>query len=432
MLRKAIFYAIMFLAIAPTGAFAFSPFSNLQEIISKNNFADYYKIKLGKKVKIALFDVGFTGYKADLGKFLPPADLVHAPLGIPNDIDDPHGKFMAEIIYALMTDEGRKPELAPEFYFYTIGGLADFRKAISDAIDKKVQIISQSGEQQYGSNWDGKGFFNKEVDRATNEKIIFVNAAGNQARQTFNWPIVFDSRAFVNLPDDQNSLTFDCTAPTTGSDTCDLRIFLTWNDFKDDPHLGTAKDLDLLLIDSLFQRQIAIADRVQVSRTVSDTETLPQGQSSLPREFMQVKLPVGTYHLEVKSTNPSAFDSSRDQLRVSIYGEHVTLNHFSIGESLVNPADNPSVVTVGAFDPERPELDATTGVSRSLHKPELLANSYLQIGPNSEYGGNSVSTAIVTAGFALLKYINPNLDRQELLNATSSNPTLMNGVFSLP
>jgi hypothetical protein len=49
-----------------------------------------------------------------------------------------------------------------------------------------------------------------------------------------------------------------------------------------------------------------------------------------------------------------------------------------------------------------------------------------------EFAGSSNSTAIVTAGFGMLKSLNPNLTRELLLKKTSSHPSAMNGVFSLP
>jgi hypothetical protein len=196
---------------------------------------------------------------------------------------------------------------------------------------------------------------------------------------------------------------------------------LTWNDFKNDTTTGTTKDLDLLVIDSRYQK-VYESSRVQVLKDTSDDH---KKFSIYPREHVTADLAPGNYYLMVKSTNVAAFGGD-DKLRITVDGEYVNLKHYDLYENILNPADNPSVITVGALDSER------TGVSIKLRKPELLTKSLVKTTDGLDHAGSSNSAAIVAAGFGLLKSLNPSLTRQDLLNATSSDSSLMNGVFSLP
>jgi hypothetical protein len=322
--------------------------------------------------------------------------------------------MMAELIYSLMSNQDYAPQFGPDIYLYRVQGISEFRDAVTDAIKNGVQIISYSDIREFGSNWDGKGFWNKEVDRAIASGIIWVNAAGNFARRTFNSPISFNANRVV-LPDEGSTLTLKCDSQ------CKVRIVLSWNDFKDDMNKGTSKDLDLFLEDGNGNK---------IKSTLEQVLELPEGKLSekgktlYPQEHIETVLQAGLYSLSVSSKNPSAFGPG-DKLRVTVDGPGITLNHFDVAESLLNPADDSQVVTVGALDSDQ------TAVSLALHKPEFLTASSLFYN-GKEFKGSSISTAIVAAGFGMLKFLHPEFDREALLKACGDADTSsMNNVFRI-
>jgi hypothetical protein len=372
---------------------------NFDDLAQKTGFLSYYNstAKLGRPVKVAIFDNGFDGYDKLVGHSLP-ANTIYRP-GTSNGtvVSSDHGLGMAQILTAFMTNNMKRPELAPQLYLYQVTGFTNLKAAIDDAISQHVDVIMHALLHEYGSNFDGRGFFNAEVNRAVNAGIIWINAAGDSGKTTYNQAIMSTtSDGWVTLPGPNQSIPIRCT-PSHGQTTCPARFALVWNDFKDNPNLGTVKDLDFYITDDTLN----IVGASSLTQT-TDQEKANQpnsGYSLYPREIIETELQPGRYFLRVK--NRSNNFVSGDRLRISTDSPSVSFEYIDRNESIVNPADNAGVITVGAKDTGR------SSVSENLGKPEISTYSVIQTGVVSGQqeqfvAGSSNSAAIVAAGVALL------------------------------
>ncbi|QDK36516.1 S8 family serine peptidase [Bdellovibrio sp. NC01] len=387
-------------------AFA-GPFTNLDSLKSQLGFAKFYQAQNpGRKLKIAVFDKGFAGFQKEIGVSLPAGTrYIAGPVSAPTNNETEHGLRMAQILTAFMTNDMQASQWAPELTLYNVFGYSNFKAAIDDAIASKVDLILYSEVWQYGGNNDGKGFINKEVNRATSAGIIWVNAAGNFDLTTYNSTIQTIQDNWVRLPDQNNALAIRCEQNETKS--CFLRVVLSWNDFKDNVDLGTKKDLDLVLTDDTLN-----VLQVGATKQSDDVNESRPGFSKYPREIIETQLSPGLYFLRVK--NRSGNFAAQDSLRISIEPDNITMPSHSINESVLNPADNPTVIAVGASDFPMSSRSASSG------KPDIFAPSRLQLQDGRTPFGSSNSAAIVAAGLGLLKSQQPKLGRADLLRIVKS------------
>ena len=393
-------------------------FKNLSTHQKSLGFQNYYDTKSLRPVKIAIFDKGFAGFEAEIGRSLPENTYyMPGPVLSPDDLKTEHGLRMAQIVTALVTNELQNPSVIKEFYLYNVFGYSNFKAAIDDAIARKMDVISYSEVWEYGGNNDGEGFINEQVSRATRAGITWVNAAGNFALTTYNSKVKTVSDDWLQLPDQNNALAIRCNENPTGK--CNMKVVLSWNDFNNDVEVGTKKDLDLALTDDLLN----IVQNSSLQQSNDPKEGRP-GFSKYPREILVAEVNVGTFYLRVK--NRSKNFSTQDSFRITVDGESVTMPSRSKTESLLNPADNASVITVGASDSNR------SSVSVSLNKPDILAPSSMVLQDGSEFRGSSNATAIVAAGIALLKSTSGKaLTRSQIISRTTKELDWSRGGRSL-
>jgi hypothetical protein len=397
------FFSILLIAISAHA----QVFKNISSLQSGLGFDNYYDTKLVRAVKVAVFDKGFTGYKSEIGRSLPAKTFyVPGPVTAPDDLQTEHGFRMAQILTALATNNMQKPAVIQELYLYNVFGYSNFKAAVDDAIARHIDVISYSEVWEYGGNNDGQGFINKQVSRATAAGITWVNAAGNFNLTTYNGAITTLADDWVQLPDQNNALELRCEKNNAGK--CGVRIVLSWNDFKNDVDPGTNKDLDIAITDDLLN----IQQNSSLQQSADPNEARP-GFSKYPREIITAELKVGTYYLRIK--NRSKNFTAKDRLRIAVDGENITMPSHSQNESVLNPADNPSVITVGASDSDR------SSVSTKMDKPDIMAPSSMILN-GSEFRGSSNATAVVAAGIALLKATSSNYKSvDQILNRISRN-----------
>lgn len=393
-------------------------FKNIPILQNSLGFHKYYKTKNSRPVKIAIFDKGFSGYENEIGRTLPSNTYyMPGPLSAPEDLVSDHGLRMAQIISALVTNNLEQPEVIQEFYLYNVFGYSNFKAAVDDAIARQIDVISYSEVWEYGGNNDGRGFINAQVSRATDAGITWVNAAGNFALTTYNGSIQTIADDWVKLPDQNNALALRCGQNTTGK--CNIRVVLSWNDFKDEIEPGTDKDLDLALTDDLLN----IVQSSSLQQSKDPHENRP-GFSKYSREILTAEIKPGTYFIRVK--NRSQNFTKRDQIRITVDGEDIVVPSHTKNESVLNPGDNPSVITVGASDSNR------SSVSAKMNKPDIMAPSSMILNDGSEFRGSSNATAIVAAGIALLKSTNLKANsKEQILTKISRSFNWAQGGLSL-
>jgi hypothetical protein len=389
-------------------------FQNLDQMIEDLNLRPYFApgINPRRSVKVAIFDNGFRGAAGEIGGSLPGKTFLHAGPTPLSGEEEVHGFYMARIFWSLVSLGGTDKRFAPaELHLYNTFGYSNFRFAVEDAIRRRVSIILYSQTWEYGGNFDGKGFINALVNKALDAGILWVNNAGNFGRGTFNATVKNGKDDWIVLPGRNQSVELRCEQNPTGK--CLFRGVLSWNSFSNNVESGTDKDLDLVLTDDTLN--ILQGSSLTQRKTAASTP----GVSLYPREIVTAELKPGVYFLRVK--NRSLNFSGSDRLRITVSGDFVTMNGFDPGESLLPPADNPRVLTVGAKDSER------SSVSVSLGKPELVTNSLVSLSERENFKGSSNSAAMVAAAAAVVYSLDPKATRDSLLKRRrppqSSAPT---------
>jgi hypothetical protein len=302
-----------------------------------------------------------------------------------------------------MSKEGRKNQFLPKLLLYNAYGYTNLQKSIENAIEQNVDVILYSQVWEYGGNFDGKGFINALISRATNAGILWVNAAGDFSGYHYRSSIDVGDESWVKLPDQNSGLRLECRSARYSLSKCQARIVLSWNDVDDDVNIGTDKDLDLVIVDDLLNIK-SVASRKQTSK-----ENEPN-TSRYPFEIIEVTLDPGVYFLRVKAQSENFF--SEDKLFLWISGTDLIFpqgKSFS-AESISVGADHPNVLTIGALD------SPISSMSKRLYKPEILAPSLLQTYSGVSMMGTSNAAAIVAAGLALLRSVDYEGDREDILS----------------
>lgn len=355
-----------------------------------------------RPLKIAIFDNGFRGFKSALGRTIPAGTRLRpGPIEIDSKTEELHGLKMAEIFTNLMSRTGVDYQL----HLFNTFGYSNFQTATDTVIIEKFDLVIYPHVWEYGGNDDGRGFFNQLVSKVTARGITWVNATGNFGKSTYRGSIERSKNDWAKLPAPNETVRVRCNNSKAG--VCNLRAVLAWNSFSDDVQDGTDKDLDLVLTDDTFG-EIGTARLAQKKRLITGV----RGESLYPREILQAQITPGLYYLRVKIRSQNF--SKSDKLRITISGDFTALLDRTEGETLLNPADNSSVITVGAFDSE------ANGVSRVNIKPDLQAISLIKTEDGELYKGSSNATTAVAARIALelakhTTTARPHLDRASLL-----------------
>jgi|GEM_PF-1442231 len=343
----------------------------------------------GQGQRIAILDNGFSGLKNSLDSGRLPPTIVYVPGREGSaSADTAHGTKLAEVVHAFA------PEA--EIVLINSNGYSNFIRAIDQCLARGVTMVLYAQVWEYGGNFDGTGFINREVNRATSAGILWVNAAGNYGLATWEGQLrAIEQNATGDNPStnpaadqalmdgawEQRYIRFHIPSPSLA------KIVLTWDDFRDEKTWRTREDFDLVIEDA-SHRPIA------ASRMIQDGEDhgLDEKYSAHARELIRAQLPQGTYYARVEVKN-SATIARLPKFRFSIdaFGAQV-LDARSVN-SIMIPADNPSVVTVGAWDTAM----SGTGRGQLWMKPDIMAPSRLTFADGQSVLGSS-SAAAVTAG----------------------------------
>jgi hypothetical protein len=341
----------------------------------------------GQSVTIGILDNGFAGLSSATGKFLP-AGLAVANAPIKNESISPHGTLLAEIVTALTSGSSTwSPSLPmPVIKLYNSNGYTNFANAVDQAINDHVDIILYSQVWEFGGNFDGKGFINAVVNKALRSGIVWINAAGNYAGSAWQGPVFTNQDLSASLPYQGRYIRMNVKQNETP-----VKITLAWNDFKDSTDWRTSKDLDLILLNDRGQT-IAAGNKIQDG---ADHGNDPQ-YSSHAREVIVSNLNAGNYLLavNVKSGNFDAYS----KMRIAADGGEVTFQDFNDDASVMIPADNPYVVTIGAND--NPLSSMGRNAAGSI-KPDALAPSLIEFNQQLNTSGSSTAAAVAASVFAV-------------------------------
>ena len=351
-----------------------------------------------RRLRVAILDNGFRGFSEALGSTIPAGTkLRRGPIAIDPKLEEEHGLKMAEIFSGLMD----KTDVPYDLHLFQALGYTNLETAVETLILENFDLVLYSQVWEYGGFGEGQGFINALVSRATSRGILWMNAAGNFAKSTFISRVERGADDWALLPGPNQSIQIRCYRNETGF--CPIRLVLAWNSFSNDVNQGTDKDLDLVLSDDTLT-VLKTGGLVQKRSIVPGT----RGVSIYPREIVETKLKPGLYFARVKIRS-SNFTAS-DRLRLTVSGTSVELLNKTEGETLLAPADNLSVISVGASDTQR------SSFSQSTARPELRSPSLIETDRNLAFKGSSNASAAYAARAATELARRGKLSREEMLN----------------
>lgn len=199
----------------------------------------------GSGVKVAIIDVGFTGYATNPEL---PSERIKEVKSFRSDgqinVSD-HGTACAEIVL----DVSPKADL----HLYVISTTTEFCNAINYSVTQEVDIISLSIGYFNLNDLDGTGVACNAVDNARSAGTLVSTAAGNCAESHYcGWYVDSDDDTLHDFDTGNNFLILGYYP-----DGHPIDLYLSWNDW---PY--SDQDYDLILTDS-YGNIIAYSGNVQ-------------------------------------------------------------------------------------------------------------------------------------------------------------------------
>jgi len=347
----------------------------------------------GSGVKVAVIDLGFSGLnqaqtRGDLPTSIHQNDLTGT--GLTSGLT--HGTAVAEIIYDIAPDA--------DLYLIKIADEVDLDLAVTYCINNGIDIINHSLGWYNTNFYDGSGTVAEIAQRAIDNGILWVNAAGNEALN--HWEGTFsDGNSDGWL--DQN-VTFYASSGST------ITLYLTWDQW---PQATTDYDLYLYAPNA----------------SVLASSTKHQTGTEEPTESIQVTATQsGTYTIQIQGSGAT---------RLELFSLYQGLSPAVASSCILAPGNVADVVTVGAIDHDL----YTTGPVESYSsqgptndgrgKPDLAAPDNVATGtyPYTTFAGTSGAAPHASAAAALLLCQQPTLNESALRSLLLSNTVAMGSTY---
>ncbi len=324
-------------------------------------------------LRVAIIDNGFEGferYRKNLGRYVKLVDL--GGKATPNTQNSKHGFGMAQIFMAASGALQLPEAMRPELLLLTANGYTEFKRAVEyclgDSKNSPVDIIINSKNFDWGSDFKGGGFFNAVVGQATGAGIVWINAVGNTANTVyFSNETRVTSRGVVTLPGPENTILFE-----NKFDDQDFKITLSWDDFDLDASYATKRDLDfnVLMVDEQNRRMTIVeggrGNKRQIGRHVREGESGVSGNA-----FEEVKLRLseqGLYAIRIYDRSGNFKLKDKFQLRVTSQNPAaLNLIHKNKLNEVFAPADRADVIAVGISS-----IISAVGKPGGVAKPDVI------------------------------------------------------------
>jgi len=335
----------------------------------------------GAGVKIAILDIGFSGYGALLGTELPATvttqSLLHPDYG---DINGPyaqpsnHGTACAEIVYDIAPDA--------EYYLVNYGTDLEILDAINYLIGEGIDIISHSCGSPLWGPGDGSGTVCNKIAEARANGILWSQAMGNYAKRHWCGDYADTNGNFFN---EFSQSPFDETVAVYIEAEQIMFIELKW----DDEWGASSNDYSLWL----FDPNLAF-----IGYTTGE-----QDGDDDPYEWFIYEAEVsGAHHIAIR------WFSGSQSVNFHLYSEIQPIQtiHQRAYSSLTVPADSTYAMSVGAVPWDNPttlEYFSSQGPNDNGDiKPDLVAPDQVENYTYGTFGGTSASTPHAAGAAALV------------------------------
>jgi len=346
----------------------------------------------GRGVKVAIFDLGFKGYRQLLGTELP-REVVVQSFRTDNDLeaDEEHGTAIAEIIH----------DIAPRAQLLLMNGRTrtEWGRAVEWAIEQGVSVISSSVGRPPECHVGDSFAFGRVAKKARDRGILWVSSAGNEAENHWGGAWRDDDNDGI-----QNFTTTDETINIRVFKDEPIGLWLVW----DDPCEHSGNDYDLYLLDDK-------GNILDVSDSIQNGDDFPVEIIAWTPEVDAI------FHVQIRrksGARPVNFDLFTEMAVIQ-------LEHIVPAGSIDDPAISPSIMAVGAFHHADGKLlsYSSRGPTRDGRiKPDIAAPSHVSTvsygryrgGQNQGFTGTSASAPHVAGAAALIKQAFPNYAAEQI------------------
>ena len=378
----------------------------------------------GRGVKIGVIDFSFEGFAGLMGSELPATVNARCYTG--------HGSFTATLSDCITTnspESSRKHgtavteavfDIAPqaEYYIADPGSYDDLLSTVNWMVSQGVDVINMSLGWTFNGPGDGTTPYSnaplKSVDAAVTGGIIWVNSAGNSAKDSWHG-------AFSDSDSDGihqfNAAGNECNIVTIDLDPLEgFRAQLRWADSWG----GASKSLDLYLI-PVSGGTLSLSDAVATSE-----RSQSGGGNHIPYETIRLDhgdITNGEYCLAVNQASGDA----PSWIQLLVWGASGDLQNYVSARSIGNPAESrnsgmlaagaarySSTSTIESFSSQGPTTDDRT-------KPDIVGADG---GTSSTYGtwyGTSQASPHVAGLAALVKERFPSYSPSQIATYLKSN-----------
>ena len=378
----------------------------------------------GRDVKIGVIDLSFKGFAGLMGSELPATVQARCYASVGNfttNLSDcistsspersrRHGTAVTEALF----------DIAPQadYYISDAGSYRDLLNTVNWMVSQGVDVINMSLAWGFDGPGDGTSYYSnaplKSVDAAVTGGIIWVNAAGNSARDS--WYGAFEDsdsdgvHEFNASGNECNRVTIDLD-PLEGF-TAQLRWADSWG--------GASKDLNLYLISdpgSTFSLSDAVA--------TSENNQVGAG-NDIPYEWISIDhgdIANGEYCLAVNQTSGAA----PSWIQLLLWGASDDLQNYVSAHSIGNPAEsrNAGMLAAGAapfsntstiesFSSRGPTTDNRT-------KPDIVGADGGTSSTRGTWKGTSQASPHVAGLAALVKQVYPSRSPSSIASYLKDN-----------
>ena len=339
----------------------------------------------GHRVKVAIVDTGFDGYQDALGTALPRQVVAKSFRADGRLTGSDHGRRAAEVIASIAPNA--------TLYLVNFSTVTELNAAVDYLVSERVDVVSFSLGYVHNGFGDGSGAVNDAVRRGTSAGQAWAVAAGNWAQQHWSGPYIDGDRDGIH--------EFATGRPTNSHAFAQgdlITVSLRW----DEPPGQACSDYDLEL-------RGPDGSLIRASRNI---QTCRQD----PLESIQVlATQAGTYTVRIPGPVGGGYGRQLDLLFVGSPDRGFPLEQSVAPGSLAAPADNDSVISVGALSQtlQSESLYSSRGpTTDGRFKPNVLAPAAGAVG--GTFTGTSAAAPHAAGALVLLQEAFPRAAREAL------------------